>query len=91
MSIAEYPKLPKLQRDVIKDKGGFVAGHLRDSRRKVDHVDCCSMVVYDLDFVTPEFVKDIKQKVSLKGCVYSTHSHMQDKPRVRVSFRQQGI
>ena len=42
------------------------------------------MVVYDLDFATPEFVKDIKQKVSLKGCVYSTHSHMPDKPRVRV-------
>lgn len=80
----EYPKLPKPQRDVIKDKGGFVAGHLRDSRRKVDHVDCRSMVVYDLDFATPEFVKDIKQEVSLKGCVYSTHSHMPDKPRVRV-------
>ena len=25
----EYPKLPKGQRDDIKDKGGFVAGHLR--------------------------------------------------------------
>lgn len=29
----EYPKLPKGQRDDIKDKGGFVAGHLRDNRR----------------------------------------------------------
>ena len=29
----EYPKLPKGQRDDIKDKGGFVAGHLRDNRQ----------------------------------------------------------
>lgn len=25
----EYPKLPKSERDQIKDRGGFVAGHLR--------------------------------------------------------------
>ena len=42
------------------------------------------MVVYDLDFATPEFVRDIKNKIKYKGCVYSTHSHMPDKPRVRV-------
>jgi putative DNA primase/helicase len=54
---AEYPKLPKAQRDVIKDKGGFVAGHLKDNRRKVDHVACRSMVVYDIDFATPEFIQ----------------------------------
>lgn len=80
---AEYPKLPKPQRDAIKDKGGFVAGHLRDNRRKVDHVDCRSMVVYDIDFATPEFIKDIKTKVPYKGCAYSTHSHTPEKPRVR--------
>lgn len=80
----EYMRLSKRERDVIKDKGGFVAGHLKDNRRKVDHVDCRSMVVFDLDFATPEFVKDIKNKIKYKGCVYSTHSHMPDKPRVRV-------
>ena len=81
---AEYPKLPKPQRDSIKDKGGFVAGHLRGNRRKVDHVDCRSMLVYDLDFATPGFVRNIKDEITYKGCVYSTHSHMPDKPRVRV-------
>ena len=83
-SSVEYQTFPKAKRDVIKDKGGFVAGHLKDNRRKVDHVDCRSMVVYDLDFATPEFVRDIKNKIKYKGCVYSTHSHMPDKPRVRV-------
>ena len=81
---AEYPDLPKPQRDSIKDKGGFVAGHLRDNRRKVDHVDCRSMLVYDLDFATTEFIQNIKDEISYKGCVYSTHSHLPDKPRVRV-------
>ena len=45
----EYPKLPKGQRDDIKDKGGFVAGHLRDNRRQANKVVCRSMLVYDLD------------------------------------------
>lgn len=80
----EYMRLSKRERDVIKDKGGFLAGHLRDNQRKVDHVDCRSMLVYDLDFATPEFVKSIKDKIPYRGCVYSTHSHMPDKPRVRV-------
>jgi hypothetical protein len=31
----EYAKLPKPKRDEIKDKGGFVGGHLRDNLRKV--------------------------------------------------------
>lgn len=81
---SEYPGLPKQQRDAIKDKGGFVAGHLRDNRRKVDHVDCRSMLVYDLDFATPEFIRSIDEQIPYKGCVYSTHSHLPYKPRVRV-------
>ena len=82
-SASEYQKLPKPQRDSIKDKGGFVAGHLRDNCRKNDHVDCRSALVYDLDYATPEFVADIKNQIPYKGFVYSTHSHMPDKPRVR--------
>ena len=45
----EYPKLPKVQRDQIKDKGGFVGGHLRDNRRKIANVECRSMA-YDRGF-----------------------------------------
>ena len=47
----EYPKLPKSQRDDIKDKGGFVAGHLRGNRRQANKIVCRSMLVYDLDNV----------------------------------------
>lgn len=80
---AEYKKLPKPERDAIKDKGGFVAGHLKDNRQKVDKVACRSAVVYDLDDVTPDFVSHIAERIRYKGVVYSTHSHTPENPRVR--------
>ncbi len=30
----EYPRLPKKQRDTLKDNGGFVGGHLKGGLRK---------------------------------------------------------
>lgn len=80
----EYAGLPKGQRDEIKDKGGFVAGHLRDNRRKSDKVDCRSMIVYDLDSITREFLDHIAEKVGNKGCFYTTHSHSPERPRARL-------
>ncbi len=78
----EYPKLPKGQRDDIKDKGGFVAGHLRDNRRQANKVVCRSMLVYDLDNINMEFLTEIH--IHNKGCVYTTHSHTPSNPRARM-------
>ena len=83
-SAEEYPKLPKGQRDDIKDKGGFVAGHLSGNRRQANKVVCRSMLVYDLDSIEPEFLQDINAKIGNKGCYYTTHSHTADKPRARM-------
>lgn len=83
-SAEEYPKLPKGQRDDIKDKGGFVAGHLSGNRRQANKVVCRSMLVYDLDSIEPEFLQDINAKIDNKGCYYTTHSHTADKPRARM-------
>ena len=80
----EYPKLPKKQRDDIKDKGGFVAGHLRDNRRQANKVACRSMLVYDLDSVDGEFLDHIADKIGNKGCFYTTHSHTPEHPRARM-------
>ena len=79
----EYSKLPKPQRDEIKDKGGFVGGHLRDNRRKIANVDCRSMWTPDLDNATPEFVAALKEHISFKSAVYTTHSHTAEAPRLR--------
>ena len=43
-SVEEYQKMPKAERDRIKDKGGFVGGQLRDNRRKRENVACRSML-----------------------------------------------
>ena len=80
----EYPKLPKGQRDDIKDKGGFVAGHLRGNRRQANKVVCRSMLVYDLDNIETEFLQNIGSKISNKGCYYTTHSHTPEHPRARM-------
>lgn len=80
----EYPKLPKSQRDDIKDKGGFVAGHLSGNRRQANKVVCRSMLVYDLDSIEPDFLSNISSKIHNKGCYYTTHSHMPEKPRARI-------
>ena len=37
-TVAEYPKLPKEQRDELKDQGGFVGGWLKNGVRKKGHV-----------------------------------------------------
>ena len=80
----EYPKLPKGQRDDIKDKGGFVAGHLRDNRRQANKVVCRSMLVYDLDSILAEFLTGIHGNIHNKGCIYTTHSHTPANPRARM-------
>ncbi len=80
----EYTKLSKAKKDVIKDKGGFVAGHLRDNRRQANKVVCRSMLVYDLDNAERGFIDDIKNRLKNKGCYYSTHSHTHSSPRIRI-------
>lgn len=80
----EYPKLPKSERDQLKDKGGFVAGHLRGNRRKADKVECRSMLVYDLDHISRELLDHLDSKIENRGCFYTTHSHTPDNARARI-------
>jgi len=80
----EYPKLPKGQRDEIKDKGGFVGGHLRENRRKAANVDCRSLWTPDLDNATPEFVAELHSRVHFRAAAYSTHGHTPQAPRLRL-------
>ena len=82
-TVEEYIKLPKSQRDDIKDKGGFVGGHLRDNRRKIANVACRSLWTPDLDLASPEFVSALREHISFKCAVYSTHSHTPETPRLR--------
>ena len=80
----EYREMKKGLRDKIKDVGGFVGGHLREGRRKNGYVLCRSVLTLDMDYGKPGVWDEIKAKHDFKCCVYSTHKHTPDNPRLRL-------
>jgi hypothetical protein len=80
----EYPKLPKAERDSLKDIGGIVPGELRDGRRKRGNVNCCSMIKLDGDKIKPGFLERFEAANRYAAVIYSTHSHTPEAPRLRV-------
>lgn len=52
-TIDEYRKMSKEQQSSIKDVGGYVAGHLKEGRRKKGNVLCRSMILLDMDYGKP--------------------------------------
>lgn len=83
-SAEEYPRLPKNERDRIKDKGGYVGGWLRDGRRKRENVTCRSMLTHDADHAVQGFIDRYRQQNRFTSCIYSTHGHTTEAPRVRI-------
>ena len=83
-STEEYPALPKAERDRIKDKGGFVGGQLRDNRRKRENVAGRSMLTLDCDHADIDFIEHFSKGCRYAACLYTTHGHTLEAPRVRV-------
>lgn len=83
-SVEEYQKMPKAERDRIKDKGGFVGGQLRDNRRKRENVTCRSMLTLDCDHADTGFIARLLSGCKHAACLYTTHGHTPEAPRVRV-------
>ena len=52
-SLSEYKKMTKARQDAIKDVGGFVAGNLKEGRRKNGYVNYRSALTLDLDHAVP--------------------------------------
>ena len=83
-TVEEYKKMTKARRDAIKDVGGYVAGHLKDGRRKVGHVIYRSMLTLDMDNGMPGILDELKMLTDYRMCIYSTHKHTPDAPRLRL-------
>ena len=83
-TVEEYRKLKKGQQDGIKDVGGFVGGHIREGRRKNGMVLCRSLLTLDMDYGTPDIWDEITLFHDFKCCVYSTHKHTPEHPRLRL-------
>ena len=80
----EYKNLPKAEQDNIKDVGGFVAGRLKEGRRKSGYVLSRSMLTLDADFADTDFCDSIEMFAEYTYCIYSTHKHTPEKPRLRL-------
>ena len=83
-TIDEYFKMSKEQQTEIKDKGGFVAGHLKDGRRRKGMVLCRSAIALDMDYGTPGVWDDVIAKLPYRCLAYPTHKHTPEKPRLRI-------
>lgn len=83
-TVEEYPRLPKEERDRIKDKGGMVGGWLKQGRRKAASVECRSMLTHDVDAADAEFLNRYRMLSPYASVLYSTHSHTPETPRYRI-------
>ncbi len=83
----QFIGLKKSQQDELKDVGGFVAGELKDGRRKAENVLNRCLVTLDADNIEPGQTQKILNLIDGLGCsfaVYSTRKHCSAKPRLRI-------
>lgn len=83
-TVAEYAKMTKLERDATKDHGGFVCGTLKDGIRKISAVESRSILSFDGDYISPEFLESFEDTFPYGAVLYSTHSSTPEAPRVRI-------
>lgn len=83
-TIDEHRKLSKPKQDEIKNVGGFVGGKLREGKRKNGYVEHRSMLTLDMDYAEPSIWEQITMFYDFNCCIYSTHKHTPDKPRLRL-------
>lgn len=83
-TLSEYSKMTKSQQGDIKDVGGFVAGSLKNGKRRADSVAWRQMITLDADFVTGEFWDGVTMLFEHACAIYSTHKHTPENPRLRL-------
>lgn len=81
---AQYKKMSKADRDSAKDKGGFMAGKLKGTRRKKEDVLSRSMITLDGDKLRSDFITWYKENHIYTSILYTTHSHTPEAPRGRI-------
>lgn len=86
-TIEEYLNMTKAQQGQLKDIGGFVGGALNGTQRKAKNVAGRDLVTLDLDNIASGETENILRKIDSLGAgyaVYSTRSHAEFRPRLRV-------
>lgn len=80
----EYKHMSKVDRDNIKDVGGFVGGTLKEGRRKAENVANRTLLTLDMDHVQGDVWASIEISYDFAVLMYSTHSHSPKNPRYRL-------
>jgi len=83
-SVSEYNNSRKGAQEKAKDVGGFVGGWLRDGRRRNGNVICRTMLTLDMDYAIPGVWDELCASSAFCCCIYSTHKHTPEKPRLRL-------
>ena len=83
-TVSEFRKMSKAQQDAIKDIGGFVGGELREGKRRNGYVVCRSLLTLDMDYAQPGIWDQIDALHDWACCLYSTHKHTPEAPRLRL-------
>lgn len=82
-----YKALKKAQQDELKDVGAYIAGELRDGRRKAGAVLSRCAAVLDADNLpaggTDDFIRRV-EALNVCCCIHSTAKHSAASPRLRV-------
>ena len=81
---SEYHRMKSAGRSAAKDKGGFVAGTLRDGLRRAVNVESRSMLTMDVDNAAKTFLEEYEALSPYRTFIYSTHSHTPEAPRLRL-------
>ena len=86
-TMTEYAVMDAALRADKKDVGGYVAGSLKDGKRKALNVQWRSMVTLDLDNVdvnAEAALKTIAERCPYTYVVHPSHSHRPHAPRLRL-------
>ncbi|MFA5638382.1 MAG: virulence-associated E family protein [Anaerovoracaceae bacterium] len=83
-TVSEFRKMTKAQQDSIKDIGGFVGGALQEGKRRNGYVLCRSLLTLDMDYAAPDIWDQIESLCDWSCCIYSTHKHTPEAPRLRL-------
>jgi putative DNA primase/helicase len=81
---SEYLAANKARQDEIKDIGGFVGGYLNGGRRKSGSIAHRQLITLDIDFAKDFFWDDFLIFYNNAACIYSTHKHSAETPRLRL-------
>ncbi len=86
-TIEQYLKLPKSKQGILKDVGGYVGGSLSGKQRKAAAVTGRDLITLDMDNIATGETANVLKKINSLGAacaVYSTRSHAEFRPRLRV-------